>query len=524
MPMNEYHACRMREPGDFEDGSLRTVSQGKVQIVIGKPKGKDTTTAQSVRYPTSEWSESAARQACKKRGGILFEPAKAEEETAAIPEVTVTKEDFMTLISGGELVDLEAASTDGKDTPILTFELETRELKNVPIFAAGTWTNSAGAKRTWTESDLDEIAENAKTLNGKVIPFLRVDHTDEKTHKRITGRFKIGDLTNVRRVGKELFADIVKIPRRAWELMKAGVFGRPSAEIFPTFKDEAGGTVYKNVLSGAAILSGKHPAVTTLDDIYDLFGMSDIKTLFRFEAASNAELFEWGSAEHDVEPENEPESPEGGDDMTEEQVKKLIDEAVAKAKDESAKKVAELEAKVTAEAARADAAQLENEKHDAAEFERSYSALVDKAKAEGRLIPAQEAAIRTMVDGWKLQAKDGTIEFQSGTEKKTGSIIEAFGAYLDGLPVVVKFGESGRVSDPAKTSKGGEPQVSIQSDVKRYAEKYGYEIDAESAEKDAKVREVMRAKKLNYMQALNEVEQVDVTIDEQKIDSEKVTK
>jgi len=421
-------------------------------------------------------------------------------------------------------------------------ELETRELENVPIFSAGTWTNSAGSKRTWTEDDLDEMVENAGKLADKVIPFLRVDHTDEKTHKRITGRFKIGDLTNVRRVGKQLVADIVKIPRKAYELMKAGIFGRPSAEIFPTFKDEASGATFKNVLSGAAILSGKHPAVTTLDDIYDLFGMA-----IEFHSVSATELFEWrqdvdhfayvtqredgkwvvkdagyGPDVSDVvvsvwETEEEAKSEvekrlkakytqatEGGDDMTPEEVKKIVDEAVAKATKEQADKVAELSAALEAEKTRADSATGEIAKHDAADFSRDYDALIAKAKGEGRLTPAQEPALKTMVDGWKLGAKDGKIEFQSGAEKKSGSILEAFGAYLDALPVVVKLGEQGTQTKPDE-ARGGDLKVKTPRDVERYMKREGIEHDTDAAELNEKVLEVKRQRNMTYEQALNEV-------------------
>jgi hypothetical protein len=411
---------------------------------------------------------------------------------------------------GGTLVT-ESVPNHSGETAKHKFELETRELANVPIFAAGTWTSSGGNKRTWTEDDLDEIAENAVTLGDKVIPFLRVDHTDEKTHKRITGRFKIGDLTNVRRVGKQLVADIVKIPRKAYELMKAGIFGRPSAEIFPTFKDEASGTTFKNVLSGAAILSGKHPAVTTLDDIYDLFGMA-----IEFTAADSAELFEWNSPT-EGERETKPLTNKGGEHMEKEELQKLIDEAVAKASEGSATKIVELEAALAAEKTRADTAAGEIEKHAAVEFSRDYDALIAKAKGEGRLTPAQEPALKTMVDGWKLGAKDGKLEFQSGAEKKSGSILEAFGAYLDALPVVVKFGEQGTERKPDE-ARGGELKVAIKPDVERYAKKYGYGIGAseKDVDTDEHVRELMRKRNLSYTQALNEVEGVEVVIDEKK--------
>jgi hypothetical protein len=66
MPYAGLHACRIRNPDDFESGSFRTINQetdGKpIQILVGKLKGEDATDVQSFRYPTGSWSESQARK------------------------------------------------------------------------------------------------------------------------------------------------------------------------------------------------------------------------------------------------------------------------------------------------------------------------------------------------------------------------------------------------------------------------------------------------------------------------------
>jgi len=190
--------------------------------------------------------------------------------------------------------------------------------------------------------------------------------------------------------------------------------------------------------------------------------------------------------------------------MTPEEVKKIVDEAVAKATKEQADKVAELSAALEAEKTRADSATGEIAKHDAADFSRDYDALIAKAKGEGRLTPAQEPALKTMVDGWKLGAKDGKIEFQSGAEKKSGSILEAFGAYLDALPVVVKLGEQGTQTKPDE-ARGGDLKVKTPRDVERYMKREGIEHDTDAAELNEKVLEVKRQRNMTYEQALNEV-------------------
>lgn len=78
-PFPNEHACRIREPGEFQKDSFRRISRkvdGKtLDIIIGKLKGKTTTTTQAFRYPKDEWSESEAKKHCDDHDGILFEPA-----------------------------------------------------------------------------------------------------------------------------------------------------------------------------------------------------------------------------------------------------------------------------------------------------------------------------------------------------------------------------------------------------------------------------------------------------------------
>lgn len=79
MPYPSEHSCRVRDPGAFQENSFRRIKQGKLSIIIGKLKGKTTTTAQAYRYAKESWTESAARAHCKEQGGS-FEAAKAESQ------------------------------------------------------------------------------------------------------------------------------------------------------------------------------------------------------------------------------------------------------------------------------------------------------------------------------------------------------------------------------------------------------------------------------------------------------------
>lgn len=77
MPYPNEHSCRVREPGSFEANSFRRMKQGKLSIIIGRLKGKTTTTTQAYRYPTSDWGADEAQAHCAKAGG-RFEAASGE--------------------------------------------------------------------------------------------------------------------------------------------------------------------------------------------------------------------------------------------------------------------------------------------------------------------------------------------------------------------------------------------------------------------------------------------------------------
>ena len=74
MPYPNESSCRIREPGSFEANSFRRMKSGKLSIIIGKLKGKSSTTTQAYRYPTNDWSVEEARNHCKQAGG-RFEAA-----------------------------------------------------------------------------------------------------------------------------------------------------------------------------------------------------------------------------------------------------------------------------------------------------------------------------------------------------------------------------------------------------------------------------------------------------------------
>lgn len=84
MPYPNEHACRIRDPGEFQKDSFRRITQGtkgkgprdgkKLDIIIGRLRGKTTTATQAYRYPKDTWTAAQARAHCKEQGG-RFEAA-----------------------------------------------------------------------------------------------------------------------------------------------------------------------------------------------------------------------------------------------------------------------------------------------------------------------------------------------------------------------------------------------------------------------------------------------------------------
>lgn len=87
MPYPNYHAVRIKDPGDFEEDSFRTKelpnSKG-VMIIIGKLKGQDSMTVQAYRFPAENYTEEEVKEWLEKNNvkDYSFEPAKKPETSS----------------------------------------------------------------------------------------------------------------------------------------------------------------------------------------------------------------------------------------------------------------------------------------------------------------------------------------------------------------------------------------------------------------------------------------------------------
>lgn len=88
-PYPNEHACRLRNPGDFQDGSFRRMKRrhnGKeYSVIMGRLSGETTMTEQAYRYPKTNWTVAQARSHCRSHDG-RFEAAIANKESGSMEE------------------------------------------------------------------------------------------------------------------------------------------------------------------------------------------------------------------------------------------------------------------------------------------------------------------------------------------------------------------------------------------------------------------------------------------------------
>ena len=87
-PYPNFHACRIREPEDFDRFRTRseTLEEGTyegrtIEILYGREKETGDWDIASYRLPLDEWTEAEARKWCDAHDGIKFEPAKGDEDS-----------------------------------------------------------------------------------------------------------------------------------------------------------------------------------------------------------------------------------------------------------------------------------------------------------------------------------------------------------------------------------------------------------------------------------------------------------
>jgi predicted HicB family RNase H-like nuclease len=108
-------------------------------------------------------------------------------------------------------------------------------------------------------------------------PTIKAGHEDgqdnPETAARVFGFPALGYVSRLYREGKTLLADVVDIPRRFADLIKAKAYRRVSAEIYWNYKDN--GQTLPRVLKAIAFLGSEIPAIPTLKELEELYARDD---------------------------------------------------------------------------------------------------------------------------------------------------------------------------------------------------------------------------------------------------------
>jgi len=172
-----------------------------------------------------------------------------------------------------------------------------RTVSGVRVFAVGTWTDSKGVERDWTEEDLDGLV---KAFNAGVpgnVP-VKAGHTPDSFNGSIAeklgvpvelitgdiggkGQVALGRMATLERRGPLLFATFERVPDPIADLIDAGLFSTVSVEVEGPIGE------FPSALTAVALLGAEEPAVdvATLDRALVFGGKREAAMVLTFQTS-----------------------------------------------------------------------------------------------------------------------------------------------------------------------------------------------------------------------------------------------
>ena len=147
--------------------------------------------------------------------------------------------------------------------------------KGVEIFSAGVWNGDE-----YTVEDLDEMIRAFSETSAKVLPYLKLGHDKDQKLLQADGYPAAGWVGDLYRSGEKLMADFADIPDKIYALLENKAYKKVSSEVYWNIK--INGQMYKRMLGAVALLGANMPAVTNLDDILALYGITDYYKLNKY--------------------------------------------------------------------------------------------------------------------------------------------------------------------------------------------------------------------------------------------------
>ena len=511
---------RLRDPGDFEEGSSRTMqlkgTDPPVVAIVGKLKGETSTTLQAYRFNKEDgWTKDKAQAWIDGH-----KESNAEDYDLVDPSDLFTESSLPSTILGVRLSsenrsilrDLYDYAVDqGVEDPVShavehfkeKYEeavLETVSLPDVPILTVGKHTGSSGVTRDYTPEVLRTIVRNhdrLRKLGGfralLKLGFFKIDHDEEQELRRSLrtidkapdGMPAIGWPDRLKVRGNTLLGDFVKVPKRIAALLKAGAFPGRSPEVKWNARHPETGEQIGPALWAVSLLGAKQPAIKTLADIESLYHKekevdAECEILY-FAESEESESGETVLVPLVVEPTKSKESK-----MAEKVVStELYEEAVrnaAAAKTESDRTILDLQNKLTD--AEGQVGDLTTERDGVVDRlseadRRTRAAELDAFLEENKVPPA----VRPIVRRGMLHADaDAVIKYSEGDDEKTTTMLDLWKSVGKAFAKPELFQERGssETTPPADDEDGRKVDKDVETKVdgalgvtKEDKEKYG---------------------------------------------------
>ena len=147
--------------------------------------------------------------------------------------------------------------------------MSTTNITGVELFQTGIWNGDAYDIR-----DLNAMVRASQETG--FTPPVKIGHmSDEATNSLLKheGLPAFGWIKNLRVQGEKLLGDLVQVPRRIADLIKAGAYKRLSAEIFWNYTQ--GTKTWPRVLKAVSLLGAEIPAVTNLKELEALYAITN---------------------------------------------------------------------------------------------------------------------------------------------------------------------------------------------------------------------------------------------------------
>lgn len=362
---------------------------------------------------------------------------------------------------------------------------EMADLKNVPIFRVGKWNGME-----FTADDLDDMVANFELLaDAQKVP-LKLGHdrpTKEQLASAPDGQPALGWVQNLRRIGNDLVADFVNVPKVMKEAISKKLYRTLSIELLMGVK--RGEKVLRHVLDAVALLGADQPAVHSLGDLDRYLAGRSVA----FDDAGHRLVFETIAGKH--------QSNSEGVQMDEKQVQAMIDKALSAQSKKHDEEISELRKKFSASEDKVSELERENKRLKEEAKEREANEAKSKVKF------ARENASKLLEDAVKAEAI---------TPAQRETFTKLFG--IDDDERVVRDSLIDEIRDMLKTFNFKSPE----KDGKGMSDpnEHGRKSDV-FAEVDRRIRETMsKDVKLTYGQASKMVFTADPKLHREYLDTD----